>query len=171
MGLTAGRGINDGAGVDRTAVRGRTSIMSSANSDRIAAIVKRETARLRAVTVEEASRKPGPDRWCPKEVLGHLVDSALNNHQRFVRAQLADTLDFPGYAQDDWVRCQGYADADWTGLIKLWVAVNRHLAHVVSRIPAAALSTPVRIGTGAPNPLSRVIDDYLRHLEHHLEQI
>ncbi len=103
--------------------------------------------------------------------MGHLVDSALNNHQRFVRAQLVDALDFPGYAQDDWVRCQGYAAEDWTRLVDLWAAVNRHLVHVVERIPEGALSVPVRIGANAPVPLSAVIADYLRHLEHHLQQI
>lgn len=126
---------------------------------------------MRAITPRTASKKPGPDKWCRREVLGHLIDSALNNHQRFVRAQLMDSLDIPGYAQNDWVRCQGYAEEDWAALIDLWAALNRHLAHVLDRVPAAALSTPVRIGTDAPTPLEEVIVDYLRHLEHHLGQI
>jgi len=145
--------------------------MENTNSSRILAIVSRETPRLRAIAPKSATERPQADKWSRKEVLGHLVDSALNNHQRFVRSQLADSLEIPGYAQNDWVRCQGYADADWTGLVELWSSVNRHLAHVVARIPAGKLSTPIRIGGGEPTTLEAVIVDYLRHVEHHLQQI
>jgi hypothetical protein len=67
--------------------------MANANSREILAIVDRETVRMRAIAPRTASKKPGPDKWCRREVLGHLIDSALNNHQRFVRAQLMDSLE------------------------------------------------------------------------------
>ncbi|RPJ37254.1 MAG: DinB family protein [Deltaproteobacteria bacterium] len=127
--------------------------------------------RLREMTEGEVAHKPSPDRWSKKEILGHLIDSACNNHQRFVRTQLEGRLSFPGYEQEGWVRCQRYASADWQVLIDLWAAYNRHLAEVIARLPAAALSVECWIGGGEPVTLAWLVEDYLRHLDHHLSQL
>jgi len=134
----------------------------------ILAILDREIPRLRLMQPRDVSTQ---GKWSRKEILGHLVDSASNNHQRLVRALLADELSFPGYAQTDWVRVQGYADMEWQRILDMWGALNRHIAHVVSRIPAAKLSTICRVGDGKPVTLEELIADYIRHLEHHLEQL
>ena len=127
--------------------------------------------RLRALPEAEVSNKPSAERWSKKEILGHLIDSASNNHQRFVRAQLSGTLSFPGYEQEGWARCQGYAAADWSLLIDLWAAYNRHLAEVIARLPVAARSVECRIGDQEPVSLAWLIEDYIRHLDHHLAQL
>ena len=145
--------------------------MSTAFGERIRQIVSSEGARLRLVPENTASRKPAAETWCKKEVLGHLVDSAANNHQRLVRALLADELLFPAYAQNEWVRAQEYAGESWEGILDLWSALNRHLAHLVDRIPAAKLSMQCRIGENPPMTLEALIGDYIRHLVHHLAQI
>jgi hypothetical protein len=145
--------------------------MNARHADEIAALVQGEGARLRALSAAAADAPREPGTWTRKQVLGHLVDSALNNHQRIVRAELADSLEFPGYAQDEWVRCQGYASEDWSALIDLWTALNRHLARVVRLIPAAKLSVPCRIGAGTPMRLEDLVADYLRHVRHHLAQV
>ena len=93
-----------------------------------------------------AGRRPAAETWSPKEVLGHLIDSAANNHQRFVRAQETDALRLPGYEQNHWVRSQGYNDAEWTHLVALWTHFNLHLADVIARIPADRYSVPCTIG-------------------------
>src|SRR5436853_69025 len=72
----------------------------------------------------ESEQRPFPERWTKKEVIGHLIDSASNNHQRFVRGQIADGQDFPGYEQEKWVRLQEYQAARWGDLIDLWRAYN-----------------------------------------------
>jgi hypothetical protein len=138
---------------------------------RILAVVESAGERLSGLTETRAGRPASAGKWSPKEILGHLIDSAANNHQRFVRAQLAEELVFPGYSQMDWVSCQGYAQEGWEALVQLWSAANRHLAHVVARIPAGALERPCRIGGGAAVTLGFLVDDYIRHMEHHLEQI
>jgi hypothetical protein len=97
--------------------------------------------------------------WTRKEILGHLIDSATNNHQRFVRAQLQRELVFPGYEQEGWVAVQAYAARPWPTLVALWDALNRHVAHVVARIPASRLATPVRLGEGKPVTLEVVARD------------
>jgi hypothetical protein len=145
--------------------------METAHSERLLAIIAREEPRLRALPDEETARRPAPGKWCSREILGHVIDSASNNHQRFVRAQLGADLSFPGYAQDDWVRTQAYEAEPWADLVTLWAALNRHLAHMVGSIPASRLSTPCSIGGKPPITLEALIADYVRHLEHHLEQI
>ena len=109
--------------------------------------------------------------WSRKEVLGHLIDSASNNHQRFVRASLEDSLELPGYEQDGFVRVQSPATASWDLLVSLWAAYNRYLAHVIAHLPASKLYTPCGIGSGDPVPLEFLANDYVRHLVHHLDQI
>ncbi|HTP57712.1 MAG TPA: DinB family protein [Spirochaetia bacterium] len=145
--------------------------MPEALDRKISQIVDREAPRLRGLKPAETTASRAPGKWTRKEILGHLIDSAANNHQRFVRAQLSAELAFPGYAQNDWNRVQGYPEEEWTVIVDLWCALNRHLAHIVSRIPAEKMNVPCRIGDGAPLSLEALIADYIRHVEHHLEQL
>ena len=118
---------------------------------------------------DRVSFKASPDKWSRKEILGHLIDSAANNHQRFVRGGYNAAADFPPYSQNDWVRIQKYHESEWKDLIALWSAYNLHLCHVIERLPEEALSAPCNIGKEEPVTLAFVIKDYLRHLQHHME--
>jgi hypothetical protein len=104
-------------------------------------------------------------------VIGHLVDSALNNEQRFVRAQLGGPLTFPGYAQDEWVKVQAHQERPWADLLTLWTVLNRHLVHVLVHLDPRTLETSCTIGSGAPVTLRYIAEDYVRHLRHHLAQV
>jgi hypothetical protein len=128
-------------------------------------------ARLAVITEEEAERRSAEGRWSRKEILGHLIDSAANNHQRFVRSQLAPHVDLPAYQQDSWVRVQAYRTEPWRDLIDLWLQLNRHLRHVIAHVPPDARQHTISLDGRAPVTLGFVIDDYVRHLEHHLNQI
>src|ERR1043165_1956189 len=141
-----------------------------------------ETARLKDIPEEESRRRSSPDEWAPIEILGHLIDSAANNHQRFVRAQFRDDLVFPGYEQDQWVSSQKYHEATWSDLIQLWSAYNLHLVHVASLIPEGVLTKSASpppldeiafnlVEKNGPATLEYLIRDYLVHLRHHLAQI
>jgi hypothetical protein len=140
-------------------------------ADELTTIVDRAADRLARVPAERTTARPAEDAWSAQEILGHLLDSAANNHQRFVRAQQSSELQFPGYQQDDWVSANGYRDANWLELVQFWRLYNHHLARVIRRIPAAALDTPCQIGTGPPMPLRFLVEDYVVHLRHHLSQI
>ncbi len=140
-------------------------------AEQIRAIVAKETPRLRRIGDTEAASPRAPGKWSRKEVIGHLIDSAGNNLQRIVRAWIAGSLEFPGYAQNEWVQCQDYRAEGWTFLVELWSALNRHLAHVVERIPAEELGARVSIGDNPAVTLDAMVADYLRHLAHHLEQV
>jgi len=133
--------------------------------------VSKAAPQLRAVSDASAAVKPAPERWSKKEILGHLIDSACNNHQRFVRAQLQGSLTFPGYEQEGWARCQGYANSDWRLLIGLWEAYNRHLADVIERLPADAQANVCHIGAYEPATLAWLVEDYVVHMDHHLAQL
>jgi len=125
----------------------------------------------RAFQTTRAGSKPKPDVWSVKEILGHLIDSASNNHQRFVRAQLSAELTIPDYEQNRWVSSQDYQSRPWGELIDLWVHYNHHLAHVIRRIPDAAAGVPCRLGKNEPITLTALVQHYLGHVRHHLEQI
>lgn len=151
-------------------------------SSRLRAAVAAALPRLRLMPETRTTRQPGPGIWSPKQLLGHLIDSASNNHQRFVRAQFCEHLVFEGYEQEGWVDVQGYEVAPWIELVELWSAFNRHLARVVEAIPAEVRHRPrVRhnldqiafrdFEPNAPVTLEAFTADYVDHLEHHLRQL
>jgi hypothetical protein len=109
--------------------------------------------------------------WSRKQLIGHLIDSASNNHQRFVRASLQGSLDFPGYDQDGCVRVQVVQSAPWPLLITLWANYNLYLAHVIAHLPTDKLEAQCQIGDHEPVTLKFLAEDYLTHLLHHLGQI
>jgi len=127
--------------------------------------------RLRRLAEADVTRDRGSGKWVKKEILGHLIDSAANNHQRFVRAQATDPFVGPGYDQNVWVAAHGYRRRPWTELLDLWAGLNRHLAHVIAAVPPERLQTRCMIGDNEPAPLEWWIRDYVRHLRHHLAQL
>jgi len=140
-------------------------------SDDLLRVVETAEPRLRAFSELESAKPVLPGGWSRKQVIGHLVDSASNNHQRFVRAALQPSLEFPAYDQDGNARVQAFQEAGWSLLVSLWADYNRYLAHVIAHLPAAKLQTVCRIGSGSPVTLEFLARDYFRHLEHHLVQI
>ena len=119
----------------------------------------------------DTSLRPAPEKWAKKEILGHLMDSAVNNHQRFVRATIQGSLDFPGYDQNSLVDLQQFREMDWGFLVDLWAAYNRFIAHVITCIPEEAAKIECVIGDNPPVALNWLAGDYVEHLKHHLNQI
>ena len=126
--------------------------------------------RLKSVSPEQANSARAAGKWTRQEILGHLVDSAANNHQRFVRVPLQAGVSVPGYQQNDWVRSQHYQDYDWQQLVSFWHLYNSHLLYVIKFIPDTSLKNTFSLN-GETLELEFVIRDYLRHMKHHLEQI
>lgn len=126
---------------------------------------------LESIREQESLQRPSPEKWSRKEILGHLIDSASNNHQRFVRAQLGAEIKLPGYDQEAWVRTQSYQTESWSTLVQLWKNYNLHLLHTVKIMPEDRLTSMCFIGDHPPVTLEYLVVDYLRHLKHHLHQI
>ncbi len=126
---------------------------------------------LRALSEEQAARKPAPDMWSAKEILGHLIDSGVNNHARFVRAAAENGLSLPGYDQNAWVMLGGYQQRSWAELVALWEVYQLQLAHVIAGLPPASLTHTLSIGGGQSVTLDFVARDYVAHQFHHLAQV
>ena len=127
--------------------------------------------QLSKITDSDSQKVVSPEKWSKKQVLGHLIDSVANNHQRFIRAQLGQELVFPGYEQEAWVAVQHYQDESWDALVALWQHYNQHLLHVMECVPGDRLSRRCVIGDNDPVTLEFLMKDYVVHLKHHLEQI
>jgi hypothetical protein len=140
-------------------------------SEKLLSLVEAAEPRLRQISERGSIQPKLPGGWSRKQVIGHLIDSTSNNHQRFVRAVLQTSLDFPSYDQSGSVRVQAVQGADWKLLVSLWAAYNRYLAHVIAQLPASKLKTACRIGSGEAVTLEFLVTDYLTHLVHHLSQL
>lgn len=123
--------------------------------------------RLKEVPEKITGVRPAPDSWSLKEIIGHLIDSASNNHQRFVRLQFDDLLDFPAYDGEDWIKVQKYREMDWNGLVTLWYSYNRLLLHVIANIDKGFLNN-VWVKKEEALPLKQLVEDYYRHVQWHI---
>jgi hypothetical protein len=140
------------------------------------------TPRLLQISEAQSEQSRAEEHWSSKQIIGHLIDSATNNHVRFVLAQIKDDLVFPGYEQNRWVQIQHYQEAPWSQLVELWRAYNLHLLHVMAHASAEKMNhlcTQHSLQTIAfetvsesePVTLEYLMQDYVVHLKHHLGQI
>lgn len=127
--------------------------------------------KLKDITDAEASMKPQPHKWSHKEIIGHLIDSACNNQQKFVRMMQQSHLDFMGYKQDSWVALQKYNTANWLQIIDIWEAYNCQIAHIIEHVDPSVLAHTISIERSEPFTLQFIMTDYAEHLKHHLRQI
>jgi len=133
--------------------------------DDLAAVLMDVPAQLRAVAGRADERVTS--RWTRSEVLGHCIDSALNNLQRFTRLRLADQVRFPEYTPDGWVTVGDYRARPWDQLVTEWELLNRHVLHVLRGVRSAEFD---HIWADTGHSLAWLAVDYVRHLRHHLGQ-
>lgn len=148
----------------------------------LATTVRQHAPMLLTFGEPDVSRYPSPGKWSAKQIIGHLIDSAANNHRRFVIAQFTNDLVFKGYDQEAWVSAQRYQDESWPDLVALWQCYNLHLAHLIASIPAEVRHSPREkhnldilawrpVPTSQPVSLEYFVNDYAGHLKHHLDQV
>lgn len=134
-------------------------------------ITKQIVPQLKAISNEDAAIKLRPEKWSKKEIIGHLIDSASNNQQKFVRTMQQPHLDFVGYQQDFWVASQEYNQVDWLIVVGLWSFYNFHIAHIIESVDPSVLDNTISIAGSQPFTLRFIMTDYAEHLKHHLKQI
>lgn len=135
-------------------------------------ILERDIPLLRAIPEELARQtRPKAGAWTRKQELGHLIDSATNNHVRFVLAATEGRLDGPRYAQDEWVRVHNYQDLPWPKIVDLWYHYNMLLAHLWKQIPTGQYGTVCVVGSQPPVTLEFIFYDYVLHMCHHLDKV
>jgi hypothetical protein len=147
--------------------------MSNENSisEKIREVIEEAKPELLKISPGAAEKKENSNKWSKKEILGHLIDSASNNHQRFVRGAQNIAGNFPDYSQDSWVEIQHYNDMNWPDLVEHFYQYNLHISRLIEALQGNVLNNPCNIGKENPVTLKFVIEDYLRHLKHHIEQI
>ena len=138
--------------------------------NKLNAIVAEYPEQFQGIAEDKFSFKPSPEKWSKKEILGHLIDSATNNHQRFIRAQFEDKPEIY-YDQDMWVQYNYYNDMPLNQLIHFWTAYNLQLIEVMKRIPGKNLVLECKMRDGSYLTLDFLVNDYVVHLQHHLNQI
>jgi hypothetical protein len=116
--------------------------------------------------------KSSPDKWSKKEIIGHLIDSAQINLQRFVRCTYEENFKLT-YEQVEWVKANRYQEADIQDLFGLWEQLNGQIVRVLQNYPVERLQamcdnskTTVNLHT-----VEWLAQDYVEHLEHHLKQV
>ena len=144
-------------------------------------IISSSLDQLLSLPATELQYKAKPQAWSKLEIIGHLIDSAYNNYQRFLRAQMQSDLRFSGYAQDEWVRRAQYHKREPQEVIQGWQVANLHLAQLLDSISQneMQLFKPHNFHQIGMNPISEevpanlayLIWDYIYHLEHHLGQL
>lgn len=133
--------------------------------------IERELPHLEKLTDQAAEQNDGRrGSWTRKQELGHLIDSAANNHMRIALATINGEFRGPGYAQDRWVAVHGYSNMSWRSLVSLWYQYNSLLANLVARVPDAHMNNPCVIGSNQVT-LQFVIEDYVLHMQHHIDHI
>jgi len=142
-------------------------------ADKIEQQINSAADHWRELTDPILTFRPSEDAWSIKEIIGHLIDSASNNHQRFVRLQLVEQLTFPDYGQDNihWVRIQNYQNREWEKLLGLWRHYNMQLADIIRSADPSCLNHFWQLDAENRVTLFDLMVDYLRHLEDHLDQI
>ena len=129
---------------------------------------------------KDAAVKPAPNKWSAKEILGHLIDSASNNHGRFVRAQFEENFQIEGYRQNEWVEVQDYQNQEWQDLLIMWRQFNLLLSNLMFNTSPRIREQEIQLGVfmpsspnlkELPNTLGYLMEDYVAHIKHHLGQI
>jgi hypothetical protein len=128
-------------------------------------------AALLTISPAQADTPWRPGGWTRKQIVGHLLDSAANNRQRFVRAAIDGRYEGPGYAQDDWVAVHGYENQSWETLLRWWRAESEILMAVVDQIPESRLYAKCKVGDDPMVTLRFLIEDYLNHHRLHFRQL
>ncbi len=116
--------------------------------------------------------KPSADKWSKKEILGHLIDSANNNLNRFIRCTYEQNFKLV-YAQNEWVSVQHYRDAKVDDLLTLWRLLNKQISRVLSNYPDSIWQNTCDTGKGEVtlHTVEYLATDYVKHMKHHLQQI
>ena len=127
-------------------------------------------SKLLSITNESFKLKPAPNKWSKQEIVGHLIDSAANNHQRFIRTQY-ENVPVIFYDQDKWNALNHYQLLDSIHVIHLWKIYNQHLLEVIKYIPETNLTRECNTGDEKNVTLQWLIEDYIEHMEYHLKQI
>jgi hypothetical protein len=142
-------------------------------TDSIYKIIETKEPLYLSLSEDTIASKYNKQNRTVKQILGHLIDSAANNHQRMVRLQYNEQLTFPDYRQDNdlWIKIQDYNNADWRNLIQLWKFYNLHIIQIIKAVDQTQLDNYWTDFEGTKVTLKDMIEGYLDHLYLHVNEI
>ena len=128
---------------------------------------------LEKLPAEVITQKRNSQNRNIKQILGHLIDSGVNNHHRIVRLQYQKRLSFPDYQPDNdtWIQIQNYEGKDWQELILVWKYYSRHIAFIIQQVEESSLNNLWSDGFIAPISLEDIILGFPEHFKLHLNEI
>lgn len=152
------------------------------NFEQYEILINKTEKLLKLLNEKKANEPYAEGKWQRKMMLGHLIDSAINNSARIINAQHKQSYIFDGYDENFWVEHQQYNSASWNNLITLWYSFNSQIIHTISNVSDQLLTREVaehnfnkicyiKLASDKPATLIYLIEDYFNHMEHHLEQI
>jgi uncharacterized damage-inducible protein DinB len=141
-------------------------------TEKLNQLVRKADQYFQAVSPEALKAKPERAKWSKQEILGHLIDSAINNLQRFTEIEFGPKP-FPirRFAQRELVGANHYQQADLGEIFELRRALNRRIATVMAGQTPDTLKYEILLDNSQLKTLEFLMRDYVRHLEHHLGQI
>ncbi|CAM1357792.1 DinB family protein [Tenacibaculum xiamenense] len=121
---------------------------------------------------QELSKKKNDKTWSKKEIIGHLIDSGINNLQRFTEIQFEEKpYKIRKYNQNELVIANDYQNSDSDEFIQLWISINNRIKNIMLQQSETSLSFEIELDHGKISDLKFLMEDYVDHLEHHLKQI
>jgi len=144
-----------------------------ATANELRKIITDYSLKVSALSEEEFSAKPSPNKWSKKEVLGHLIDSAQNNLRRFICGQYESAPPKIVYDQDYWVKANNYQQTDGKEVIAMWEMINNRIATILDAMPPGSYSKECDTGKNSVSlhSLEWLAVDYVKHLKHHFNQV
>lgn len=121
---------------------------------------------------EEISKKLSPNKWSKKEIIGHLVDSGINNLQRFTEIQFEEKpYQLKSYKQDQLVEANDYQAAKREDILNLLIAINSRIINIIKLQTDETLNYQIVTSENEHFDLKYLIEDYVTHFQHHTKQI
>ncbi len=136
--------------------------------DELIEIFKSDFSRL---DEQITSLRISQDKWTLKEIIGHLIDSASNNHQRFVRFQLSESLEFPDYKNGEWLIIQKHQNMNFMDLLLLFYYYNKLLINIVRNLDEKCLNHEWNIKWDENSTyitFESLLTHYVNHMKSHL---
>ena len=152
----------------------KDSVDTNAAMQQLEIYIESFPIKLKQFSSEELLKRPAPGKWSKQEILGHLIDSAINNLKRFTEIQsLPQPYTIISYKQNELVIVNDYQNLRLQHLLDLWQRLNRQIVFVVKAIPDGKLKYPVdpQYENKEIKTLGWIICDYIAHMEHHFRQI
>ena len=121
---------------------------------------------------EELSKKESEKKWSKKEIFGHLIDSGINNLQRFTEIQFEKKpYQIRNYNQKELIKANDYQNSNSKEIVEFWSSINHRILHLIKIQTEITLNYKIELEKDNFSDLRFLIDDYVAHLEHHLKQI